>query len=117
VFGRIISTLLRHTQRDNVTRDKLVLLFFFLILDWGPVPHFCPLEALQPVWLIVLSLFSKRSYSVRQVLLASTTRGSPLAVRGGTMGEKWWPDGAWDMYPGFCDMGPIILLPFRRKAC
>jgi hypothetical protein len=20
-------------------------------LDWGPVPHFCPLEALQPMWL------------------------------------------------------------------
>jgi hypothetical protein len=20
-------------------------------LDWGPVPHFCPLEALQPAWL------------------------------------------------------------------
>jgi hypothetical protein len=20
-------------------------------LDWGPVPHFCPLETLQPVWL------------------------------------------------------------------
>jgi hypothetical protein len=20
-------------------------------MDWGPVPHFCPLEALQPVWL------------------------------------------------------------------
>ena len=39
------------------------------------------------------------------------------------MGEKWWPNGAWDMHPGFyympqiCDMGPIILLPFRRKAC
>ena len=38
------------------------------------------------------------------------------------MGEKWWPNGAWDMLPGFfympqiCDMGPIILLPFRRKA-
>jgi hypothetical protein len=37
--------------------------------------------------------------------------------------EEWWPDDAWDMYPGFfympqiCDMGPIILLPFRRKAC
>ena len=36
------------------------------------------------------------------------------------MGEKWWPNGAWDMHPGFfympqiCDMGPIILLPFRR---
>ena len=48
--------------------------------------------------------------------LASTTRGSPLAARGGTMGEKWWPNGAWDM-PQICDMGPIILLPFRRKAC
>jgi hypothetical protein len=20
-------------------------------MDWGPVPHFCPLETLQPVWL------------------------------------------------------------------
>jgi hypothetical protein len=73
--------------------------------------------------LIVISPFSKRSYSGRQVPLEFTTRGSPLAARGGTMGEKWWPDGAWDMHPGFfympqiCDMGPIILLPFRRKAC
>jgi hypothetical protein len=39
------------------------------------------------------------------------------------MGEKWRPNDAWDMYPGFfymsqiCDMGPIILLRFRRKAC
>ena len=32
------------------------------------------------------------------------------------MGEKLWPNGAWDM-PQICDMGPIILLPFRRKAC
>ena len=34
--------------------------------------------------------FSKRSYFGRQVPLASTTRGSPLAAKGGTMGEKWW---------------------------
>ena len=67
--------------------------------------------------------FSKRSYSGRQESLAPTTRGSPLVVRGGTMGEKWWPNGDWDIHPGFfympqiCDMGPIILLPFRRKAC
>jgi hypothetical protein len=39
------------------------------------------------------------------------------------MSEKWWPHGAWDLYPGFFymaqirDMRPIILLPFRRKAC
>ena len=67
--------------------------------------------------------FSKRSYFCRQVPFVSTTRGSPLEARGGTMDEKWWPNGAWDMHPGFfympqiCDMGPIILLPFRRKAC
>jgi len=35
----------------------------------------------------------------------------PLATKGGTMGEKWWPNGAWDMHPGFfyipqiCEMG------------
>ena len=33
--------------------------------------------------------FPKRSYFGRQVPVASTTRGSPLAARGGTMGEKW----------------------------
>ena len=39
------------------------------------------------------------------------------------MGEKWWPNGVWDMHPVFfympqiCDMGPIILIPFRRMAC
>ena len=42
------------------------------------------------MWLIVrFPVFFKRTYSGRQVSLASTTRGSPLAVRGGTMGEKW----------------------------
>jgi hypothetical protein len=24
----------------------------YMILNWGPVPHVCPLEALQPVWLM-----------------------------------------------------------------
>ena len=67
--------------------------------------------------------FSKRSCFGCQVPLASTTRGSPLAAKGGTMGEKWWPNGACDMHTGLlympqiCDMGPIILLPFRWKAC
>jgi hypothetical protein len=27
------------------------LIIIIIILDWGPVSHFCPLEALQPVWL------------------------------------------------------------------
>jgi len=59
--------------------------------------------------------FSKRSCFGRQVPLASTTRGSPLAAKGETMGEKWWPNGAWDMHPGFfympqiCDMGADLV--------
>jgi hypothetical protein len=27
------------------------MIIIIIILDWGPVLHFCPLEALQPVWL------------------------------------------------------------------
>ena len=45
--------------------------------------------------------FPKHSYFGRQVTLASTTHGSPLAAKGGSMGEKWWPNGGWDMHPGF----------------
>jgi hypothetical protein len=53
----------------------------YINLDWGPVPHFCPLETLQPVWLTpevycIIPHISNRSYSGRQVPLASTTRGS-----------------------------------------
>ena len=51
--------------------------------------------------------FSKCSYFGRQVPLASTARGSPLAAKGGTMGEKWVC-----YMLQTCDMGPIILLPF-----
>jgi hypothetical protein len=70
------------------------LFFFNIILDWGPVPHFPPLEALQPIWLMpevyftISRTISKRSYSGRHVPLASTTRGSPLAARGGTNGRE-----------------------------
>jgi len=85
-------------------------------LDWHPVPLFAPWKHCSQCGLFYDFPFS-------QVSLASTIRGSPLAARGGTMGEKWWPNGAWDMHPGFfympqiCNMGPIILLPFGRKAC
>jgi hypothetical protein len=119
---RILSGLIRRLP-DFCSKNATVSFFY-----WGPVPHFCPLEALQPVWLTpevycTIPRISNRSYSGRQAPLASTTCGSPLAATGGTMGDKCWPDDAWDMYPGFfympqiCDMGPIILLPFRRKAC
>ena len=63
-------------------------------LDWGPVPRFAPWKHCSDCGLLYDSPFSKRSYLGRQVPLASTTRGSPLAARGGTMGEKWWPNGA-----------------------
>ena len=96
--------------------------FFVNNLDWGPVLRFASWKHCSQCGLLYDSPFSKHSYFGCQVSLAST-RGSPLAARGGNMGEKWWPNGAWDMHPGFfympqiCDMGPIILLPFRRKAC
>jgi hypothetical protein len=71
-----------------------MLAIIIIILDWGPVLHFCPLKALQPVWLMpevyctIPHTISKRSYSGHQVPLASTTRGSPLAARGGTNGRE-----------------------------
>ena len=91
----------------------VIQMFFFNNLDWGPVPRFAPWKHCSQCG---DSPFSKRSYFGRQVSLASTTRGRV----GGTMGEKWWPNGAWDINPGFFyipQMGPIILLPFRRTAC
>ena len=63
-------------------------------LDWGPVPCFAPWKHCSQYGLLYDSPFSKRSYSGCQVSLASTTCGSPLAARGGTMDEKWWPNGA-----------------------
>jgi hypothetical protein len=83
-------------------------------LDWGPVPHFCPLEALQPVWLMPEAYYtiprsSKRSYSGRQVPLASTTRGSPLAARG----EELWARNGGQMVPGICIQGSFTC---RKSA-
>ena len=86
----------RFTSKVNI-RD---ILFLFNNLDWGPVPRFAPWKHCSQCGLLYDSPFSKRSYFGRRVSLASTTRGRPpLAVRGGTMGEKWWPNGAWDMHP------------------
>ena len=93
-------------------------------LDWGPVPRFAPWKHCSQCGLLYKPVtFSKRSCSGHHVPPVSTTHSSPLAAKGGTMSKKWWPNGAWDMHPGFfymmqiCDMGPIILLPIWRKAC
>jgi hypothetical protein len=51
---------------------------------------------------------SNRSYSGRQVPLASTTRGSPLAAGGGTMGGN---DG--QMMPGISTQGSLTC---RKSA-
>jgi hypothetical protein len=45
---------------------------------------------------------SNPSYSGRQMPLASTTRGSPLAARGGTMGGN-----CGQMMPGICPQGSL----------
>jgi hypothetical protein len=79
----------------------------------GSSSAFCPLEALQPVWLTpevycTIPRNSNRSYSGRQVTLASTTRGSPPAARGGTMGGN-----SGQMMPGICTQ---VSLTFRNSA-
>ena len=69
------------------------LAVLIIILNWGPVPRFAPWKHCSQCGLLYDPRFSKRSYFGCQVPLASTTRGSPLAAKGGTMGEKWWPNG------------------------
>jgi hypothetical protein len=58
--------------------------------------------------LLYHSRISNRSYSGRQVPLASTTRGSPLPARGGTMGGN-----GGQMMPGICTQG---YLSCRKSA-
>jgi hypothetical protein len=69
---------------DNTTTT------FLTNLDWGPVPHFCPLEALQSVWLtpdvyctipvfLIVPTLAARCLSRPQPAVA------PLAATGGTM--------------------------------
>jgi hypothetical protein len=79
----------------------------------GSISAFCPLEALQPVWLTpevycTIPRISNRSYSGCQVPLAATTRGSPLAARGGTMGGN-----SGQMIPGICTQGSLTC---RKSA-
>ena len=88
------------TSRQGVTTQKTwifinnhvsLICFFFNNLDWGPVPYFVPWKHCSQCGLLYIPVtFSKRSCSGRQVPPTSTTRGSPLAAKGGTMGEKWW---------------------------
>ena len=87
-----------------------LFIIFFINLVWGPVPLFALWKHCSQCGLLYDSPISKRSNFGRQVSLASTTRGSSLAARGGTMGEKWWPNGAWDMHPGFFYMPQICYM-------
>jgi hypothetical protein len=114
--------------RDVRSQDLPDVNFFFLLIIWIGVqfrtlpPGGTATSVADASGLLYHPRISNRSYSGRQVPLASTTRGSPLAARGGTMDEKWRPDDACDMYLGFfnmpqiCDMGPIILLPFTSEG-
>ena len=88
-------------------------------LDWGPVPRFAPWKHCSHCGLLYDSQFSKRSYFGRQVSLASTTRGTPLAARerrnyGREMVAKWCL--GFFYMPQICDMRPIILLPFKNPT-
>jgi hypothetical protein len=63
----------------------------FLNLDWGPVPHFCPLEILQLVWLTpevycIIPVFLIVPTLAARCLSRSQLAVAPLAATGGTMG-------------------------------
>ena len=88
-------------------------------LDWGPVPHFAPWKHCSQCGLLYIPVaFLNVPALAARCLPRPQPAIVPPAAKGGTMGEKCWPHGAWDMHPGFFYMPqPIILLPFRRKAC
>jgi hypothetical protein len=82
-------------------------------LDWGPVPHFCPLETLQPVWLtpevyciipvfLIVPTLAARCHSRPQPAVA------PLAATGGTMGGN-----SGQIMPGICTQGSLTC---RKSA-
>ena len=97
---------------------RIIFFKFFFIIWIGVVFRALPPGHCSQCGFLYDSPFSKRSYFGRQVFLESTTRSRPLAARGGTMREKWWPKGAWDMHPGFFYMPQISYMgPFRRKVC
>jgi len=112
-------------QRGEVLSNKVpttirIYIFYFLYFyKFWSSSALCLLEALQPVWLIVRSPVAFLNVSA---LFARCLRGSPLVVKGGTMGEKWLPNGAWDIHPGFfympqiCDMGPIIFTSLPKEG-
>ena len=76
-------------QEVRWDRKSVVIITIIIIIWIGvPVPLFAPWKYCSQCGLLYKSPSSKRSYSGRQVPLASTTCGSPLAARGGTMGEK-----------------------------
>jgi hypothetical protein len=103
------------TNKCTIISQVIVLptaafeIHLFLNLDWGPVPHFCPLETLQPVWLTpevycLIPRISNRSYSGRQVPLVV----APLAATGGTMGGN-----SGQIIPGICTQGSLTC---RKSA-
>jgi hypothetical protein len=55
VFARLSlvsqTTKIHNFSDFTVCNTRRVIIINDDNLDWGPVPHFCPLEALQPVWL------------------------------------------------------------------
>jgi hypothetical protein len=79
------------TQMNLLHISVPYLLTFLINLDWGPVPHFCPLETLQPVWLTpevfcIIPVFLIVPTLAARCLSRPQPAVAPLAATGGTMG-------------------------------
>ena len=74
---------------------------FFFILDLDPVPRFPPpgSPAASVAYCTIPRFLNVPTLAAR-CLSRPKPAVVPLVARGGTMGEKWWPNGAWDMRHG-----------------
>jgi hypothetical protein len=108
-YWHIQNRIILHGRHVSAENHHVIIryFFFYLIFGLGSSSAFCPLEALQPVWLMpevycTIPRISNRPYSNRQVTLASTTRGIPPAATGGTMGGN-----SGQMMPEICTQGSL----------
>jgi hypothetical protein len=80
----------RTNENMRKMKSRMYGTLYKIFLDWGPVPHFCPLETLQPVWLTpeiycIIPVFLIVPTLVARSLSRPQPAVAPLAATGGNM--------------------------------
>ena len=88
-----------------ITHRCTVIYYFNKVynnLNWGPVPHFAPWKHCSQCGLLYILVTFLNVPALNARCLPRPQPAVVLqAAKGGTMGEKCWPNGVWDMHPGF----------------